>query len=415
MRANKSRRVLRNQIPLTLKAIMFMVSFLMYACIEEFEPDISSSDQLLVISGSIIKEDSVQIVQISKSTSLSDSEFNALSGCTVSVSDDLGNVFDYVESSNSGEYHGIVLDQYLNYNTEFQLHVITPDKNEYQSDWDPMLESSSVDSIYYDIESKQTSSEEIEQGIQFYVDLKAPEDATQNYRWKVEETWEIHTSYSIDGYWDRYDTKLPDYEPISGDLGVCWSTELSSDLYSSSTQNLSVNEKKKIPLGFVSSNSSRLSVKYSLLVKQYALSDAAYQFVNQNSVASGVTGGLYQSQASQTISNIHNINDPDEEILGFFMASSYTEKRIFVEEQQAFSDLDCSDLIECIPSEGQSLLGFFMALQKSVYLVALEFNLPSDSIQADYSYVALWGYPYSQLCIDCTAEGGTTSKPIFWE
>jgi hypothetical protein len=43
-----------------------------------------------------------------------------------------------------------------------------------------------------------------------------------------------------------------------------------------------VNEKKKIPLSYISGESEKLNVKYSILVKQFALSDGAFDFWNKN-------------------------------------------------------------------------------------------------------------------------------------
>lgn len=385
--------------------VVVVISLILSACVDEFTPKLKDTSPLLVIDGSIILGLEVQKVYVSRTTTLENPEFIPVSQCEVKVIDKMGQEFTFQETI-SGLYECEIPEQSLAINREYQLYVKTQ-SNEYISEFEPILESSPVDSVYYLSESNQTSGTQYDNGLQFYTDLKAPEGATTNYRWVLEETWEINTGNDIDGYWNKNATEVPEYAPIKDTLNVCWSTSRINDIYTSSTQNLSINEKKKIPLNYLPGTDPKSKIMYSVLVKQYALSDESYQYWSQNQTASGSSGGLYQQQPSQSKSNIHNINNPEEVVLGFFWASSYSEKRIFYDGPLGVVFEEC-DTVLCIPQIGQSLLQYFQGLDKSVYLLALEFSSnPSDS-------VTLWGYTYNQVCTDCTADGGTMEKPDFW-
>ena len=121
------------------------------------------------------------------------------------------------------------------------------------------------------------------------------------------------------------------------------------------------------------------------------------------------SGGLYQTQPSQSRSNMYNINDPDEVILGFFWASSYTEKRIFIDSKLTPFNIDCS-IFECLIADECNLIARLEGVNNSiVYLVAVSF------MEDDPSEVMEWGFPYNQICIDCTAEGGSIIKPEYWQ
>lgn len=377
-----------------------------FSCVEEFDPQIIGYGELLVIDGSVIKGEDMQKVVVSRSTTIADPEYIPVSGCEVIVIDDKGNEFPYAEGR-PGEYKASIPQEYLSYNSKFQLQVTTPNQNVYQSSFEPLFESSPIDSIYYIDESKQTSTDVYDHGLQFYTDLKAPDDATKNYLWQLQETWEIRTSYEIEGSWKVDDYFPPWYNPIDS-LRVCWSNADIKESYTSSTENLVVNEKKKIPLSYIPATSTKLNVRYSMLVKQYSLSDEAYAFHKQANI-NEETGSLYQAQPDQSKSNLVNINNPGETVLGFFWASSYTEKRVFFDGPlTTYNDNHCKEIIVCEPAFGQSLISYFRSLGRDLYLIALSFDTEkTDSVTS-------WGFPSEQICIDCTAEGGSTVKPNFW-
>lgn len=375
--------------------VIFIAVALLIGCIEKFNPGLEDYDELLVIEGSVIKEDSLQKVKITRSSPVSDPEYHPIAGCQVSVEDNSGNVFVF-EDKQDGSYETHIPEQYLNYNAQFKLKVITPDNNNYESEYEPILESSPVDSIFYEEEPYQSSSEIFANGLRFYANLKAPEGNTRNYRWTLKETWEYRAPYIPEAeYLKDSDTIIN--LPFSDSLTYCWVTSPVKGLYSSSTQNLVVNEKKKIPLNYVGETSPKIHTRYSLLVKQYALSENAYAYWNRNKVASSESGGLYQTQPSQSISNIININNPDEIVLGYFWASSYTEKRIFYDgpfprSQEYYKYCD----IDTFPSDKY----------EHAAVVKL-FDIDPDPI--DTVWVAA-----NPLCFDCTLGLGTNKKPDFW-
>lgn len=382
------------------------------SCIEEFNPKLKNAEDIIAIDGSLIKGEEIQQIFISKATDVNNPEFSPISGCTVYVTDDKGNTFNYEEQS-TGIYEAEIPESALELNANYVLHVMTKEGLEFKSKPEPLLESSPIDSVYYEIESNQTSSSISKKGLQFYVDLKTPENATRNYRWVVEETWEILTHYEIDGYYDLGTFEFPLYNPISDSINLCWDTDEIREIFTSSTANLVVNEKKKIPLNYVPGTSLKLDHKYSILVKQLSLSDGAYEHWHIKYLYSKESGGLYQNQPHQSVSNIYNVDDPDEKVLGYFGASASTEYRVFFTGPLMINHPECRFYI-CRPEDECSIVGKSEAVgkrtqKKRIFLVAAEFHpIYTDS-------VVVWYMIENQLCIDCTAEGGTTEKPEFWQ
>jgi S-methylmethionine-dependent homocysteine/selenocysteine methylase len=78
----------------------------------------------------------------------------------------------------------------------------------------------------------------------------------------------------------------------------------------------------------------KLHHKYSLLVKQYSVGEAAFHYWNELKKTSQEQGWLFDRQPALLNSNIRNINDEDEDILGFFTMSGVEEKRGFAEKPE---------------------------------------------------------------------------------
>jgi hypothetical protein len=376
--------------------LVFVFGMLLIACVEEYTPEIKGYSNLLVIDGSIKKGESFQYVYISRSSSIYESDRIPVSNCQVTVLDEVGNRFNFSETS-EGEYKAFIPDEFLTIGNSYQLDIITESGARYQSGFETLLESSPIDSIYYAEESSLSQDNKVVNGLQFYTDLKAPESATKNYLWTVEETWEIHTFYDIEAYFVTEEDSIYD-KPLDS-LTVCWNSRRLRQYFVSNTANLLVNEKKKIPLSYISGESEKLNVKYSILVKQFALSDGAFDFWNKNFINTEDGGNLYEGQPAQSVTNIKNINNPEEKVLGYFWASTYSEKRLFFSGPLITIVRDCSHF-RCVPVECNLIVALRGMGRDVVYMI---------KEQGDYAW------PLRQICIDCRAEGGTLIKPDFWE
>jgi hypothetical protein len=382
-------------------SVLIGIGILFTSCVEEYTPEITDSTELLVINGSIIKRDSLQTVNISYSTPIDENSYNPLSGCAVRATNGQGMEFPF-EEGDDGEYNAIIPEEYLTYGSEFKVNIVTPNGNEYESDYETIYESSEIDSLYYLEASYQSSTISSDFGLQFYVYLKAGESATKNYRWVLEETWETHTLYpKMYSYWsNEISYKITELGGDYDSLSVCYKTEASSDVYIATTENLTINEKKNIPLVYYAETSYKLNYNYSVLVKQYALTDMAYVYWNKVMAASTESSGMYQTQSSSAVSNICNINDPDEVVLGFFWASSCSERRMnFSGPLTEYHDGHTCGLVELDLSEDFPPANPY----EPTYLV----NLGTES-SPSYWYA-------DPICFNCTLVDGTTTKPDFFD
>jgi len=375
--------------------LLLTIIFGLQGCIEPFDARVDEDVDLISIEGSIIKGQPVQNIVVSRTTSLIYPQYRTIRQCNVVVVDDLDKQYRFNENPD-GTYSLEIPDEELVFNREYQLQVTTPTGEYYESPFEALNGGSEVDTVYYSVEDKVdklTGDNLI--GLQFYVDLEAADSVSRYFRWNLIETYEYISQRPI-SYYFADESLVPMKYLVKDEYQYfrCWRTARIPSLFLSSTENLTVNEKKKIPLNYVSNMSDRLAIKYSLFVEQYTLSESAYKYWQRNKIATQESGGLYTQQPGQPVTNIRNVNDPSEEILGFFWVSHKTTQRIFVPR------------ISSLP-----------VITEPCELV--EFNAEDHGkgpfpvyIYVDVSGALMTGNPQ---CFVCTLKGGTTVKPEFWQ
>ncbi len=379
-------------MPVNRTHLVLLLLLVCGSCIEPYEPVINDSQDVLVISGAVTDQPGFHYVAISSSAPYNVPEVRPISGCVVSVEDELGDIRVY-EEQEPGLYEVNLDRAFLGVGKSYSLYVVTPNGGEYRSKYDTLLLCPPVDTIFYEIQSEGTSDPAVTNyGLQFYNNLEGVDGGARNFRWVLSETWEYTSPYYPDVIFDGHG-----YGNFNGsEVNVCYMTQSINNLYTASTQALADNRLNKNALNYVSNQSPRLSYQYSLLVEQQSLSSEAYTYWDKMKVgASG--GGLYETQPSSTIGNIYNVSRPEEKVLGYFYATQIQSKRIVVENEFDFDIDHFNCTLDTIFSLGE--LGTIFP-----YLGFSIGEMPP-------------GPPWltgSTQCFDCQLYGGSTEKPDYW-
>ncbi len=386
-----------------INTIILVVLLLLTSCIEPFTPDIEEFRDLIVINGRISNQEGYHMVDISRTSSYNDPARRSESGCKVKVYDDRGNVFEYAETS-PGYYSCWIAKEYLVAGTRYRVEVVTSEGITYQSAYDIMNPCADIDTVYYEVSEEFPLNPLLDPypGLQFLIGTRESPGNVSNYRWELTETWEYHSKYTLGDYYDgKIHYMLP--EEYDDSLLYCWRTTSVREIFTMSTRNFASNKISRGFLNFVSNKSDRLSVKYSLLVKQYSLSDSAYEYWSQMQRLIQESGGLYETQPIRIAGNIRNPDDQDETVLGFFWVAAVKEKRVFYKRNYEFPVYEplckpygwsMDELMEYLESSGED--------DYPIYLINLSL-LPEGP----------WDIA-DQFCFDCTKSGGTTTRPDFW-
>lgn len=380
--------------------LVILASLFLNGCVERYYP--SADDVLigtLVVNAHLTDRPGKQKITISRSDKLLFPTYIPETECYVLVEDQKGDVLEFLEDE-PGDYWADIPAEFLESGSFYRLLLMTPDGNRYESEYSLLRSATSIDKIYYELESIPTSDPlKTVDGIRFYMDFQVDPDSAEFMRWELVETYEFHNP-DYENFIYGFDRRL---NPVPDSMAddQCWITAYVNGIYTLDAGNLTHPDFNYMPLHHVSNETQRLSYGYSLLVRQLSLDEPAFRYWDELKKNSQENSGLYSRQPSITPSNICNCENPEEKILGFFSISGLTEQRFFVREVEG---LEPYDVLFCYPAPEPPRFRFLATSDLPVYLSRVTFP---DSL-------ARFGTTQIE-CIDCREKKGSVGEaPDFW-
>ena len=148
-------------------------------------------------------------------------------------------------------------------------------------------------------------------------------------------------------------------------------------------------------------------MKYSILVKQYALTREAYEYLEMLKKNTENIGTLFDPLPSQLTSNIHSLSNPDETVIGYMTATTMETKRMFVDSPELPRDWRLYNPT-CKVDTVLIRSGLIDERFTGGYLIPVDAIFePSSPFPTGYTYG-------TRPCVNCTTQG-TNVKPAFWE
>ena len=368
-----------------------LLLLLLGGCIDSFSPAVlTTSVQLLVVDGFINSND-VTTIRLFRSQNLTSADATPLeTAATVTIEDENGLSYPLTEKS-PGVYTSA--RQKLPTTLRYRLHIRTSTGREYASDYAQIKTTPPIDAFYGAAQPN---------GLQLYISTHDASGQSQYYRWEYVETWEFTSPYRSTLV---YDGKQVVFR--NENIYNCWRTEPSTNIVTTSTVRLSQDAVRDFRLLFIPSSAGRLRYKYSILVRQYALSQAEFDYWEAVKKNTENIGTLFDPLPSQVQGNVHCLSAPDEPVLGFVGATSVVEQRIFIDRISLPDDwrtnLDgyehCLGL-DTFPSER------WRGWTLNEYFSDPAFRTPVSWTGSAFT---------AQLpeCIDCRLRG-TNVKPSYW-
>jgi len=307
-----------------VRFILFLFAvFTICSCIDPYVPKLKGYGTLLVVDGLITDANASYTVKLSKTFQEIDSVYANVTDATVFISDDYGNR-SYLSNKGNGIYktdstkfRGIVGRTYV-------LHINTNEDEEYESEPCLLQSVPDIDSIYFDKEVELVNNgAESKEGIKIYIDSNGGVD-NQYYRWAYEETWKfkIPTPKRYDYINDSTIVNITDPKEY------CWKKNKSDDILVHSVSSGRSIKITREPIVFITSDKSdRLLLQYNILVSQYSISKKEYEFWSNVEQVNESGGDIFAKQPFEVISNIHNINNPEERVQGYFQVSGVKQRR----------------------------------------------------------------------------------------
>jgi hypothetical protein len=386
MRSNRSPYLLlskRRWIPLVLCCWLCQ-------CVQTYvSPYKSPPTGYLVVEGYISANTPTQY-SLTRTIELpGDSAIPAVIGASVQVQGSDSSVYALPDQGN-GTYGDTTLS--LNPAVQYRLSIHTPNGESYLSDFVPVKVTPPIDSVNWIYEGAN--------GVNIYVNTHDPNNATRYYQWTYDQTW---VYYSPEESFFVYDTADNTVVPrLSNQFNYrCWSDQTSSSLIIDNTSKLAQDIVYEYPLVNIPDNSIELSSLYSIQVSQFALTLEGYDFLSQMQVNTESLGSIFDVQPTELIGNIHCLNNPGEQVIGYISAGTVQQQRIFIAETQLPAAweyyFECEGPNYVVPNNPDSLEFYF---HNGGWM-------PLDMVPGGYT-------ANNAFCIDCTFRGGSTQKPSFW-
>lgn len=385
--------------------LYLLLSFLtINTCKTPYSPTpITTVSNYLVVEGMINISDSTYI-KLSRTVNLaSASTVKPETGAVITIESNAGTSYALTELGN-GSYAAPVLN--LSSTNKYRLRIKTSKGSQYLSDFGDTKVTPAIDTLTWQAKSD---------GLEIYASTHDPKNATHYYRWDYTEAWEFHPNFNSDfiSNGDSIIARTPAQQiwdcyrgDASGNISLGTSIQLSQDVINQSL------------IAIVPQTDERISVKYSIQVKQYALTQDAFNYWTLLKKNTEQLGSIFDSQPSASIGNIHNVNNPAEPVIGYISAGTITKNRIFITKTQLPNWLATPFYPLCGVDTAWRLDAKPPRLTENK---AINFKNPLFQGPAQIPVVPFGnpkipdGYTAAEpICVDCTLRGSKT-PPAYWK
>ena len=371
-------------------------------CVKKYEPKaITSANRYLVVDGVInTGANGITTIVLSRSKNLADTvSFIPELGAQISIISASGNSYPMVDANFTGKYTSAALN--LTMNDQYGVAITTADGHHYQSTLVAPKATAPIDSVTW-------NQSPVNYGVTINVSTHDPANATHYYRWDYTETWQHNAPEQA--YWVLINGIVT---PLDADFmndprqtHQCYTTAPATNITVANSLGLSQDVISLQPVTFIPLNNERITIRYSIQVNQYAISEDAYKYwllVQNNSQS---LGGLFDLLPSQHNSKIQCITNPREPVIGYISACSIQQKRIFITNGQV----------------GGNWVKFEPYNECTTQIIPTDLNNFQLYTFPDTSYTP-WYFTGNNIpalvivkkyCVDCRTQGGTNAKPSFW-
>lgn len=385
-----------------LKSILCCCLLLLIGCVEPYAPEvIEGPNNYLVVDG-FINGNGVTTIKLSRTQNISETSPPLVErGATLLLEEEQGAQYPLQETA-AGTYASSRLN--LNLNLKYRLYIRLSAGQEYASDFVAIKRTPPIEQVGW---------EALNNSLQIYVNSRDPQNDTRYYRWEYDATWAYTAAYAASFKYDAASKTIVPRTRNDEDIYNCWKSESSTGIKLGTSVKLSQDVINRYPLLTLPAGSEELRIKYSILVKQYGLTQEEYQYWDALKKNTESIGTLFDPLPSQLTGNVHRLSNPEEPVIGYVGASSMQEKRIFVSQAELpqewrtfYPTCPIDSLLPELPKETfEDLAKHF----ESGYYIPVSQILVPNGPPAPIGYMRA-----TKQCADCRTSG-TNVKPDFWE
>jgi hypothetical protein len=298
-----------------------------------------------------------------------------------------GDRYPLTDTANTGVYTSAPLN--LDTTQQYSIAITTGDGRNYTSDAVPCKQSPPIDSLFWSQPGDLT----------IYTATHDPAGNSRYYRYDFTETWQ-HNAELI-AFWTLVNNQVAPTDSTNENW-YCWSSAQSTRVLITTSVALGQDLISAFPVITIPLGDPRVAVEYSILVRQYVLTEDAYNYWQLIEKTSQNVGTLFDLQPTQLIGNIHCITNPSEPVIGYLSASSVAQQRLFIADSVLTGWVNPISPPECHLGAAPYSFTIYPAYPVTDTSVGPYYFSGSNMITAPRS------------CLDCRYQGGTRIKPSFW-
>lgn len=378
--------------------VLILAACAMNSCVESFEPKTEIFEDALIIEATITNEVKQQEILLNRAFRFEEFVPVPEENASVIIIDNLQNQYSFQEIT-PGKYLS-VLDFGAEKGRSYQLLVTTSSGVEYASEPTFTPQTSEIHAL------KASRIDNEEEGMSIFVEYNASQTSTY-YRYKYEETYQI-----IPPDWNSqmlaYEGPIIVVKARERDEQICYKTDVSKNIILNIPQESNENNIPRFPVRFVQRSNYIISHRYSILVKQLAISEESYNYLEKLSESNQDENVFSQTQPGFFRGNVYSKSNSDERVLGFFHVVSESSERLFFNYQDFFPDEPLPPYVDyCNP--------FVARLETPQGVPNIHELIAADAIRY-HSTGPNFGefFVVPRICGDCTVLGAIT-VPDFWE
>lgn len=326
-----------------MKLSRFIVQFsictlfllLLAGCLDEIDSVITETvDQGVAIQGRIVKGNPSFVAVTIKSVFNFKNSPRFLDVKEVSVEDELGNSLR-LESNADGRFFLEIPANHpffgVEYGKSYRVNVTTLEDKKYRSTLEqlypaPLPDSLTVKKVVVETVDNRGISRMFDQLVYSISTSLKPTNSNENARlaWKVSSTYQFTDSPGSYGRTSCSPTQIDDQ---SKSCYITIAPLTNQALLDGS--NLSVDRIDSLEILTTSINSIHSEGLYMTAIQQ-SLSETAYEYLAQIRNLGERTGDPFQAPVGRIVTNLSNVDDPSENVFGFFYATEEVVERVFV-------------------------------------------------------------------------------------
>lgn len=387
--------------------IILAQALLLSGCTEQYALQTETFEDALVVEATLTNEVKFQHIKISHTYQFEQSAPQREQGAEVYVTDNNGTRYDFSENDN--DYKSVSAFAAEPGKT-YRLTIVTAQGRTYESSTETLTTVTPLQNVVATVMNQNG-----QRGVSIRAQSFDPANTSKYYRYEYDETFKV-----IAPKWSFYraitvPTKpgMPDGIEIiprgPGETRVCYGSRNSDEIILNST-NEQAEDRVDYQVRFISNQDPIITSRYSILVRQYVQSLAAYTFYKTLKELSGSGGILSQNQPGFFYGNMKSKDNPNEKVIGFFEVSSVSSKRIFFNFTDLFPGepeppyfVDCSnkEMKFCFSPIDPECRGYAL-------LSAIDANTLLYNTHTDLLYIMVL-----PPCGDCTKISSNV-RPEFW-